>query len=549
MARMSWARAEAGSTDPPFEHVPERGRRDLDAAQVEAVGLGEDRVDAVPLLGGRVRRQPDEHGLPAHVQASALLRGQRAIVRDRGDRAGRPVEVEVGGVRPRVQANQAIEQALPARVRRRAGPREGRAEPRPDAGVVPDGFPHGAHGLLARRTGCSVALRRRRRGGRRRARRRQQRDESSVRLASVDVKRHDGQARRVAGAGLEGPVPADLHGTLGSGNGASPAAASARTGNGDVRRSTWNGSAGPGIPPRAGTLSRTSCWASTTVPARRIASAKARSSVGAPGSSNTTSKTMAAAPPRWRASTSSACWVRGHRFGFAGRPSASAAGRSMATMRTSGGGGREPRSLKSRLSPTDSSSAAPSGSARKRRPATALSAPMPRGRPSARPRRRPRSRDLVVSGTPPERLVWRGSRLLASGRWASRGELCDAVSRVWRECRGGYLTVSTTALRRSCCAIEMSSPNCAVEMSSHGDMGDRHDESQGGPPAGPGAVGRGREDHDRRGGPGPEDDPAAVPAPQGPVSGRGRPGAGPSPAGPALAPGAGWSSSGTGCWS
>jgi hypothetical protein len=45
--------------------------------------------------------------------------------------------------------------------------------------------------------------------------------------------------------------------------------------------------------------------------------------------------------------------------------------------------------------------------------------------------------------------------------------------------------------------MKMSSPNCSVKVSSHGDMGDRHDESQGGPSAGLGAVGRGREDHDR----------------------------------------------------
>ena len=49
--------------------------------------------------------------------------------------------------------------------------------------------------------------------------------------------------------------------------------------------------------------------------------------------------------------------------------------------------------------------------------------------------------------------------------------------------------------------MKMSSPNCSVEMSSHGDMGDRHDESQGGPPAGPGAVGRGRDRSPRPRGP------------------------------------------------
>ena len=43
----------------------------------------------------------------------------------------------------------------------------------------------------------------------------QELDQGSVSVAGEDVKRHDGQARRVAGACLEGPVPADLYGHLG----------------------------------------------------------------------------------------------------------------------------------------------------------------------------------------------------------------------------------------------------------------------------------------------------------------------------------------------
>ncbi len=85
-------------------------------------------------------------------------------------------------------------------------------------------------------------------------------------------------------------------GTLGSGNGASPAAASASGASGDARRSTWNGSAG-------------SPWIATSHGARFPARAAGRERrcrpaawprpgsghrSGAPGSSKTTSKTMAA---------------------------------------------------------------------------------------------------------------------------------------------------------------------------------------------------------------------------------------------------------------
>src|SRR5262249_62149854 len=78
-----------------------------------------------------------------------------------------------------------------------------------------------------------------------------------------------------------------------------------------------------------------------------------------------------------------------------------------------------------------------------------------------------------------------------------------------RRLTSGWSTVNRG--RPTCCwSMKMSSPNGAVEMSSHGDMGDRDDESQGGPPAGRGAAWGGREDHDRRGSAGLEDDSAAV---------------------------------------
>ena len=91
---------------------------------------------------------------------------------------------------------------------------------------------------------------------------------------------------------------------------------------------------------------------------------------------------------------SSACWARGHRAGFGGKPSASAAGRSMATMTISGGGVRGPRSLKSRPRPAHSSTLTPSGSAKNNRPATALRAPTATLLASTRVKGPARGRDM-----------------------------------------------------------------------------------------------------------------------------------------------------------
>ena len=217
----------------------------------------------------------------------------------------------------------------------------------------------------------------------------QERDEGSMCLFRVDVKCHDGQARRIAGARLEGPVTAHPHGHFREWERREASGSRAQGGQrrGEAFEVERIGNAA-GVGPRGtGMFSRTSCWARTTVPARRTDSVSVWSSTGAPGSSKTTSNTIAAAPPRWRASTSSACWVRGQRFGFDGRPSASAADRSIATTRTSDGGVRGPRSLNSRSSPIHSSRAAPNGNAMKMRPAAAVTAPTVKGRLHARRRR------------------------------------------------------------------------------------------------------------------------------------------------------------------
>src|SRR5438046_1365463 len=85
----------------------------------------------------------------------------------------------------------------------------------------------------------------------------------------------------------------------------------------------------------------------------------------------------------------------------------------------------------------------------------------------------------------------------------------------------------------------MSSPNWSVGMSSQGDMGDRHDESEGGRPAGPDPGDAGREDHHRGRCPRPGGEPPAVPPPQSAVSPRRDPGSASSPPGAPLAAGAG----------
>ncbi len=198
----------------PFEDVPKGGRRDLDPAQVEAVGLREDRVDAVPLLGSGVGREPDKHGLSAYVEGRARP-GQTVeheIVRDRGDRTGRAVEVEVRGVGARVHSSQAVEQALLPCLRRtwRAG--ECRVQAVPDGSVPFNGFTQGAHGVLGVCRRVQHGVLQWRPIGPRRADAMQKRDERAVCLLRVDVERHDGKARRITSARLEGPVAAHSHG-------------------------------------------------------------------------------------------------------------------------------------------------------------------------------------------------------------------------------------------------------------------------------------------------------------------------------------------------
>ena len=87
-------------------------------------------------------------------------------------------------------------------------------EPHPRFRILLEGFPQGARDVLRAESGQRGVARQRliRWMG---ARGLQQRDERLVRVARVDVERHDGQARRIAGACLEGPVPADLHRDLG----------------------------------------------------------------------------------------------------------------------------------------------------------------------------------------------------------------------------------------------------------------------------------------------------------------------------------------------
>ncbi len=240
-------------------------------------------------------------------------------------------------------------------------------------------------------------------------------------VARKDVERHDGQTRRVAGACLEGPVPADLHGHLGQRERREPCRSLRQQGQGgrealDVERV----GRGPRVAPPTGRF-----------PARAAGREPPCRPAGwpRPGSDRRSARRDRRRPRRrrWPPPRRDGGHRRGRRAGFAAigsgwraGPSASAAGRSMATMRTSGGGGREPAQPEEEVEPDRFLQRHAERQGMNRRPATAVSVPMPRGRPSTRPRRMPRRRrDLAVSRTPPDgvvepgvvsrRLTWAGS--------------------------------------------------------------------------------------------------------------------------------------------
>jgi prephenate dehydrogenase len=76
---------------------------------------------AAVALAGFLYDHPDENGLPSYVKAPGLpsQSDKRAIVRNGADRAGRTIEIEVWGVRSRIQVSQAVEQTSHAGIRGR----------------------------------------------------------------------------------------------------------------------------------------------------------------------------------------------------------------------------------------------------------------------------------------------------------------------------------------------------------------------------------------------------------------------------------------------
>ena len=133
---------------------------------------------------------------------------EHEVVRDRGDRARRAVEVEVRRVGARVETNQAPEQALRPCLRRIWRTSEYRGQAVPDGSVSFHRLTQGAHRLLGVYRGVQHDVRQWRPVGPSGAGAFEKRAEGSVCLSRVDVKCHDGKARRVARARLEGPVPA-----------------------------------------------------------------------------------------------------------------------------------------------------------------------------------------------------------------------------------------------------------------------------------------------------------------------------------------------------
>ena len=240
--------------------------------------LGSEKTVLTPsrCSASAVRRQPDEDGLAAHVQASVApgQQGERPVVRDRGDRA-RAGRRSRGRGSPAPCTGGSVARGAVARARPSAG-LAGRAS----ASASRPGFRDPARGLpagRARPAPCPIGPARGRAGqpllrrtGARGLQRRSTRAPCAV--ARVDVERHDGQARRVAGACLEGPVPADLHRDLGK--------RERREARGGLRQRGKRGresldveriGRARGSAPARWDVSCTSCWASTTVPARRIA--------------------------------------------------------------------------------------------------------------------------------------------------------------------------------------------------------------------------------------------------------------------------------------
>ena len=87
-----------------LEQIRNRGRAELDAAQVDSGALREDRDEIVLLLRLPRLRQPHEHHFAVDGDVAGPL--ERAIVRQRGNAASRAIEIQEAAARARIQIEQ-----------------------------------------------------------------------------------------------------------------------------------------------------------------------------------------------------------------------------------------------------------------------------------------------------------------------------------------------------------------------------------------------------------------------------------------------------------
>jgi hypothetical protein len=99
---------------PACQQVGERRRGNLDAAQIHAIAATEHGFDAIRL--GRLGQfgEADEHCLAGEIEGApegaGRIRGDESIIRNRLNRPGRSVEIEVKTIRTLVEADPGIQQ-------------------------------------------------------------------------------------------------------------------------------------------------------------------------------------------------------------------------------------------------------------------------------------------------------------------------------------------------------------------------------------------------------------------------------------------------------